>query len=163
MCPSSPPLGPIPIQPGPSPVDLPPLWYTEPPSGAWPTKIPKLPADILTLTYNNSFAYAPAAKTYDEAIDIVLELWPELRDVERDRIRLLVAGSENLVRVPRMTWSAVLRDVSCYEVVHVQVEQPPPPPEYQGKDKGKGKWGDNNEIGRRSSGLFSSIRRIFSG
>lgn len=93
----------------------------------------------------------------------MLELWPELRDVERDRIRLLVAGSENLVRVPKMTWSAVLCDVPCYEVMHVRVEQLLPPPEYQGKDKRKGKWGDNNEIGGRSSGLFSSIRRIFSG
>lgn len=57
---------PIPIvQSGPSPVVLPPSWYTEPPSGAWPTQVPKQPADILTLNYNNSFAYAPAAKTYD--------------------------------------------------------------------------------------------------
>jgi len=108
-------------------------------------------------------AYAPAAKTYDEAIDIVLELWPELREFERDQIRLLVTGSDHLVRVPRMTWSAVLCDVPRYEVVHVQVEEVPPPPQYQGKGKGKGKWGDNNEKGRRSSGLFSSIRRIFFG
>ena len=91
----------------------------------------------------------------------MLELWPELRDVERDQIRLLVTGSDNLVRVPRMTWSAILCDVPRYEVVHVQVEQLPPPPEYQGK--GKGKWAGNNDKGHRSSGLFSSIRRIFSG
>ena len=98
-----------------------------------------------------------------EAIDNVLELWPELRDVERDQIRLLVTGSDNLVRVPKMSWTAVLCDVPRYEVVHVQVEQVPPPPEYQGKGKGKGKWADNNDKGSRSSGLFSSIRRIFSG
>jgi len=106
-------------------------------------------------------AYAPAAKTYEEAIDIVVELWPELREVDRDRIRLLVTGSDHLVRVPRMTWAAVLCDVPRYEVVHVQVEQLPPPPQYQGK--GKGKWGKNDEKGRRSSGLFSSIKRIFFG
>jgi len=110
-------------------------------------------------------AYAPATKTYDEAIDIVLELWPELRDVERDQVRLLVTGSDDLVRVPRVAWSAILCDVPRYEVVHVQVEQVPPPPQYQGKGKGKGKgkWGDDNEKGRRSNGLFSSIRRIFFG
>ena len=96
-----------------------------------------------------------------EAIDIVLELWSELRDVDRDQIRLLVTGSDHLVRVPRMAWSAVLCDVPRYEVVHVQVEPVTPPPQYQGK--GKGKWGDNNEKGRRSSGLFSSIRRVFGG
>ena len=98
-----------------------------------------------------------------EAIDIVLELWPELREVERDQIRLLVTGSDHLVRVPRVAWSAVLCDVPRYEVVHVQVEQLPPPPQYQGKGKGKGKWGDNDDKGRRSSGLFSSIKRIFFG
>jgi len=106
-------------------------------------------------------AYAPAAKTYDEAIDNVVELWPELGDVERHRIRLLVAGSDHLVRVPRMTWAAVLCDVPRYEVVHIQVEEQPPPPQYQGK--GKGKWGNNVDKGRRSSGLFSSIRRMFFG
>lgn len=90
----------------------------------------------------------------------MVELWPELREVERDRIRLLVAGSDHLVRVPRMTWSAVLCDVPRYEVVHVQVEEQPPPPQYQGK--GKGKWG-SDEKGRRSSGLFASIKRIFFG
>ena len=93
----------------------------------------------------------------------MLELWPELRDVERDQIRLLAKNSDNLVRVPRMTWSAVLCDFYRYEVMHVQVEQLPPPPKYQGKGKGKGKWGDDNDKGRRSSGLFSSIRRIFFG
>jgi len=106
-------------------------------------------------------AYVPATKTYDEAIDHVLELWQELRDVDRDQIRLLVTGSDHLVRVPKMTWSAVLCDIPRYEVMHVQVEPVPPPPQYQGK--GKGKWGDNNEKGRRSSGLFSSIKRIFFG
>ena len=78
----------------------------------------------------------------------MLELWPELREVERDQIRLLVSGLGELVRVPRMTWSAVLRDIPRYEIMHVQVEQRPPPPQYQ--DKGSG-------------GLFSSIKRIFSG
>lgn len=158
-----PPRAPPPPMLGPLPPPSPSLWYTRPPSGIWPYQAPKQPVDILTFHYNENMAYAPAAKTYDEAIDIVLELWPELREFERDRIRLLVTGSDHLVRVPRMTWSAVLCDVPRYEVVHVQVEEVPPPPQYQGKGKGKGKWGDNNEKGRRSSGLFSSIRRIFFG
>ncbi|KAH9035603.1 hypothetical protein EDB84DRAFT_1269428 [Lactarius hengduanensis] len=138
---------PIVVVPQPSP-PLPSSWY-------------KQPVDILTFHYNKNMAYAPAAKTYDEAIDNVVELWPELREVERDRIHLLVTGSDHLVRVPRMTWTAVLCDLPRYEVVHVQVEELPPPPQYQGK--GKGKWGDSDGKGRRSSGLFSSIRRIFFG
>jgi len=124
---------------------------------------PEQPVDILTFHYNKTMAYAPAAKTYDEAIDTVRELWPELRDIDRDQIRLLVTGLDHLVRVPRMAWSAVLCDVPRYEVVHVQVEPVTPPPQYQGKGKGKGKWRDDNEKGRQSSGLFSSIRRIFFG
>ncbi|KAI0263981.1 hypothetical protein BC834DRAFT_795933, partial [Gloeopeniophorella convolvens] len=77
------------------------------------------PVDILTFHYNRNMAYAPAARTYDEAIDTVLELWPELRDVERDHIKLLVTGSDHLVRVPKMSWQAVLLDLPRYEVVHV--------------------------------------------
>jgi len=154
-----PPVVPAPMSPpSPSP------WYVGPPSGIWPTQYAKQPVDILTFHYNKNMAYAPAAKTYDEALDILVELWPELREVDRDRIRLLVTGSDHLVRVPRMTWSAVLCDVPRYEVVHVQVDELPPPPQYQGKGKGKGNWGKNNdEKGRRSNGLFSSIRRIFFG
>ena len=101
-----------------------------------------------------------------EAIDIVLELWPKLREVERDQIRLFLTDSDHLVRIPRMTWSVVLCDIACYEVVHVQVEQPPPkppPPQYQGKNEESQKWGDNAEKGRQSGGQFSSIRRIFFG
>ncbi len=90
---------------------------------------------------------------------MVVELWPELREVKRDRINLFVTGSDHHVRVPRMTWTMVLCDLPRYEVVHVQVDELPPPPQYQGI--GKGKWGDNNEKGSRLSGLFSSIRRAF--
>jgi len=151
------------VVPGPMSPPSPSPWCVRPPSGIWSTPAPKQPVDILTFHYNKNMAYAPAAKTYDEAIDIVLELWPELREVERDQIRLLVTGSDHLVRVPRMTWSAVLCDVPRYEVLHVQVEELPQPHQYQGKGKGKGKWGDNDDKGRRSSGLFSSIKRIFFG
>ncbi|KAI0251003.1 hypothetical protein BJV78DRAFT_519627 [Lactifluus subvellereus] len=120
----------------------------------------KCPVDILTFHYNKNMAYAPAAMTYDDAIDIVQELWPELRDVDRDRIKLLVTGSDHLVRVPRIAWQAVLCDLPRYEVVHVQVDQPSPPPQYQAKDTTR--WGSSDEKGRRSSGLFSWIRKTFS-
>jgi len=133
------------------------------PTPSWYTYLPPQPTDILTFNYNKNMAYVPATKTYEEAIDNVLELWPELRRVERDQIQLLVSGSGDFVRIPKMTWSAVLCDIPRYEIVHVQVEERPPPPQYQGKGKGKGKWGDNNEKGRRSGGLFSSIKRFFSG
>jgi hypothetical protein len=121
------------------------------------------PVDILTFNYNKNMAYAPAAKTYDEAIDTVLELWPELREFDRDRISLLVGGTDQLVRVPKIAWQIVLSDIPRYEVMHVHVDELPPPPQYQrdGKGKGDGKWGSNDTKGRPSKGFFSSVKKLF--
>jgi len=121
------------------------------------------PVDILTFNYNKNMAYAPAAKTYDEAIDMVLELWPELREFDRDRISLLVGGTDQLVRVPKIAWQIVLSDIPRYEVMHVHVDQLPPPPQYQrdGKGKGDGKWGSDDKKGRPSKGFFSSVKKLF--
>jgi len=126
------------------------------------TPVPQEPADILTFHYNKNMAYAPAALTYERVIDNVLELWPELRDFDRDRIQLFVGVSDQLVRVPKMAWELVLCDFPRYEVVHVQVDQPPPPPQYQGD--GKGNWAGGNEKQQKrpkSRGFFASIKRIF--
>ncbi|KAI9447253.1 hypothetical protein F5148DRAFT_727492 [Russula earlei] len=130
-----------------------------PPPIPWPPSPMPIPVDILTFHHNKNMAYAPAAATYEEAIDTVLELWPELRDSDRDRITLLVGGSDQLVRVPKMAWHIVLCDLPRYEVVHVQVDQPPPPPQYQGDEKGV--WEPKDAKKRRSGGFFSSIRKIF--
>jgi len=121
------------------------------------------PVDILTYHYNKTMAYAPAAKTYDEAMDNVLELWPDLREFDRDRIHLFVGGADQLVRVPKMAWQLVMCDLPRYEIMHVQVDQLPPPPQYDGK----GNWTSGDEKKeekkqtRRSGGFFSSIKRIF--
>ena len=97
----------------------------------------------------------------------MLELWPELHSFDRDRITLLVGGLDQLVRVPKIAWRIVLGDLPRYEVMHVHVDQQPPPPQYQGDEKrgnGDGKRADeDNNKGRRSRGLFSSIKRIFGG
>lgn len=127
------------------------------------TGLPYEPVDIVTFNYNKDMAYAPAAKTYDEAIDTVLELWPELRSFDRERISLLVGGADQFVRAPKVAWRIVLGDLPRYEVIHVHVDQQPPPPQYQGDEKGKGdgKWEGEDNKGRRSRGFFSSIKRIF--
>jgi hypothetical protein len=122
------------------------------------------PVDILTYHYNKNMAYAPAAKTYDEAMDNVLELWPDLRDVDRDRIHLLVGGADQLVRVPKMAWHLVMCDLPRYEIMHVQVDQLPPPPQYQSDGNGNWAGGDEKKQKKqaaRSRGFFSSIKRIF--
>jgi len=136
-----------------------------PPSMRWPT-LPT-PVDILTFHYGDNMAYAPAAFTYEEAIDTALELWPELHAFDRERISLLVKGPDQLVRVPKVAWNIVLCDLARYEVVRVQVDQLPPPPQYQGDEKSIDKPDsstekkDENVKPRRSGGLFSSIRKIF--
>ncbi len=97
-----------------------------------------------------------------EAINNVLELWPELHEFERSRIHLFVGIPEHQVRVPKMAWEIVLCDLPRYEYVNVQVDQPPPPPQYQGDVKGNWAGGDEKEKRARSGGFFSSIKRIFS-
>jgi hypothetical protein len=98
-----------------------------------------------------------------EAVDNVLELWPDLRDFDRDRIHLFVGGADQIVRVPKMAWQLVLCDLPRYEIIHIQVDQLPPPPQYQ--SDGKGAWASGDEKKEkkqaRSGGFFSSIKRIF--
>ncbi|KAI0059621.1 hypothetical protein BV25DRAFT_1785443, partial [Artomyces pyxidatus] len=77
------------------------------------------PVDILTYCYNKQMVYAPAGKTYEEALDSAQELFPDLRGIDRDRISFHVTGTDHFVRVPKMAWEAVLLDVPRYEVVHV--------------------------------------------
>ena len=99
-----------------------------------------------------------------EAMNNVLELWPELHEYDRDRIHLFVGGADQLVRVPKMAWQLVMCDLPRYEVMHVQVDQLPPPPQYQSDGKGNWAGGDEKKDKKqttRSSGFFSSIKRIF--
>jgi hypothetical protein len=97
-----------------------------------------------------------------EAIDNVLELWPDLHAFDRDRIHLFVGGADQLVRVPKMAWQVVMCDLPRYEIMHVQVDQLPPPPQYQSDGKGNMAIGHEKEKKRaRSGGFFSSIKRIF--
>jgi hypothetical protein len=109
---------------------------------------------LICVTYTQFFS--------QEAIDNVLELWPELHEYERSRIHLFVGNPEHQVRVPKMAWQIVLCDLPRYDYVHVQVDQPPPPPQYQGDVKGNWESGDEKEKRARSGGFFSSIKRIFS-
>ena len=99
-----------------------------------------------------------------EAMDNVLELWPDLREFDRDRIHLFVGGANQLVRVPKMAWQLVMWDLPRYEIMHVQVDQLPPPPQYQSDGKGNWTSGDEKKDKKqtaRSRGFFSSIKRIF--
>jgi hypothetical protein len=99
---------------------------------------------------------------------MVLELWPELRNHDLDRISLHMRDPgepERLVRVPKIVWRHILRDLSRYEVLHVHLDRLPPSPKYQGGEKVKedGKSGGDDDKGRQSRGFFSSIKRMFRG
>lgn len=99
-----------------------------------------------------------------EAIDNLLELWPDLREFDRDRIHLFVGGNDHCVRVPKMAWQLVMLDIPRYEIMHVQVDLPTPPPQYQSDGKGNWESGDEKKEEKkpvRSRGFFSSIKRIF--
>ena len=88
----------------------------------------------------------------------MLEIWPELREYDRDRITLHVGDVDRPVRVPRVAWEIITSDLPRYEVMHVQVDTPP---QYQGNGKGKGKWGSGDKNGTPSKGFFSSITKLF--
>jgi hypothetical protein len=93
----------------------------------------------------------------------VLELWPDLRDFERDRIHLFVGGADQLVRVPKMAWQLVMCDLPRYEIMHIKVDQLPPPPQYQSDGKGIGDEKETKKKPARKGGFFSSIKRFFLG
>jgi len=120
--------------------------------------MPSRATDVLVFNYNKNRAYAPAAKTYNEAIDMVLEIWPELREFDHDRITLLVGVTNKFVRVPKVAWQIVLSDLPRYTHMYVQVDSPP---QYQGGGKGKGKWGSGDKNGSPSKEFFSLIKKLF--
>ncbi len=111
----------------------------------------------------STYSVRNATFSLQEAIDNVLELWPDLREFDRDRIHMFVGGADQLVRVPKMAWQLVMCDLPRYEIMHIQVDQPLPPPQYQSDGKGNFAIGDEKKEKKqaRSRGFFSSIKRIF--
>jgi len=75
--------------------------------------------------------YVTAAETFDQAIDLAQESFPELRDVERNRIRfevrVVVIGKEHrqAAEIGRSAWSAVVSTLARYEIIEIRLANPP--------------------------------------
>ena len=66
-----------------------------------------------------------------QAIEIARECFPELRDVERDRIRLEVRvahSQQRTVEIGRTAWPSIVATLARFEIVEVCVTPPPRPP-----------------------------------
>ena len=66
-----------------------------------------------------------------QAIEIAIESFPELRDVERDRIRLEVRvahSQQRTVEIGRTAWPSIVATLARFEIVEVCVTPPPRPP-----------------------------------
>ncbi|KAH9177814.1 hypothetical protein EDB89DRAFT_1844516 [Lactarius sanguifluus] len=94
---------------------------------------PRVPPSILTYSYNSKLVYVTPGESYEQAIDFVLESFPELRDVDRSLICLEVRvvlnsqAERKTARIGRMAWSPVVATLAQYEIVEIQVACPPSP------------------------------------
>ena len=115
-----------------------------------PAPTTRPPPDILTCYYNPRMAYVSPREYYDvrsflpplsiypspplpidwsiqRAIDIAVESFPELRDVERDRICLevhVMHSHQRTVEIGRTTWPFLVATLACFDLVEVRVSPP---------------------------------------
>jgi len=91
----------------------------------------RISPDVLTYTYGPRMVYVAPGKNYDEAIDIAKETFPELRDVERDRICLevyvaLPDQQKQTAQISRSAWSFIVPSLARFEIVKIRVAPPTP-------------------------------------
>jgi len=92
--------------------------------------VERIGPDVLTYSYASRMVYVAPGQNYDEAIDIAQQSFPELRDVDRDRIRLevrVVLSSQQerkKAEISRSAWSAVVTTLARFEIVEVRVAPP---------------------------------------
>lgn len=112
------------------------------------------PPDILTYCHNSRMVYVTPGETYDvcffltsptprlpllieslihlqNAIEIAVESFPELKDVERDRICLEVRvvlsnqHERRTAEIGRSAWSVVVNTLARFEIIEIRVATPP--------------------------------------
>ena len=65
------------------------------------------------------------------AIDIAIDSFPELRDIDRDRICLevhVMHSHQRTVEIGRTAWPFLVATLARFDTVDVSVAPPPPPP-----------------------------------
>jgi len=108
--------------------------------------------DIVTYSYGSGLVYVTPGASYDDAIDLARDAFPELKDVDRDLICLEVRVSVNqtertMARIGRTAWPIVLSTLVRFEIVHIRVASPPEanavprPPPYASE----GSWDADNK------------------
>jgi hypothetical protein len=101
------------------------------PTGAVTGNAVRLPPDILTYCYDTRMVYVTPGEDYDKAINIAIESFPQLRDVERERICLEVRvvlsnqHEKKTAEIGRTAWSVVVATLARFEIVEVRVAPPP--------------------------------------
>ncbi|KAI0249245.1 hypothetical protein BJV78DRAFT_1229291 [Lactifluus subvellereus] len=89
------------------------------------------PPDILTYCYGSKMVYVTPGDSYEHAIDLAQEAFPELRDVDRDQIGLEVRvvvshqSERRTAQIGRTAWPVVLTTLARFEIVEVHVASPP--------------------------------------
>ncbi|KAH9977356.1 hypothetical protein BGW80DRAFT_1122640, partial [Lactifluus volemus] len=85
--------------------------------------------DILTYRHGSRMVYVTPAETFEASLDFAQEVFPELRNVDRERISLEVHSPQSVrgqaprstVQIGRMAWLPVISTLSRFEVVEVCV------------------------------------------
>jgi len=91
----------------------------------------RLPPDILTYCYDARMVYVTPGEDYDQAINIAIDSFPQLRDVERERICLEVRvvlsnqHEKKTAEIGRTAWAVVVATLARFEIVEVRVAPPP--------------------------------------
>jgi len=89
--------------------------------------------DILTYCFDSRMVYVIPGETYDQALDIAQESFPELRAVDRSWIRFEVRvvltnqPERKAAEIGRTAWSVVINTLARFEVIEVRVATPPKP------------------------------------
>ncbi|TFY65427.1 hypothetical protein EVG20_g5593 [Dentipellis fragilis] len=89
---------------------------------------------VLTYCYHKQMVYVQAAETFEQAVDFALDVFPDLKSVDRSaitlEIRVLVGKTKQSVRVGANAWSTLLIKLTEYEVMDIRVALPDMPPSY---------------------------------
>jgi len=113
------------------------------------------PVDLITYSYASRMVFVALPDTYDKALDLAQESFPELRDVDRDLICLETRTWHRKAQIGRTAWPAFLAMFARFEVLEVYVLPPPQansiitrPPSYTSREVRRA---DETEDGRGSS------------
>jgi len=89
------------------------------------------PPLILTYCYGSQMVYVAPGDHYDRAINVAIESFQELRDIDRDRICLEVRvmhSHQRTVKIGRTAWPFLVATLARFDIVDVCIAPPPPSP-----------------------------------